>query len=113
MKTQLLTFLKKWKGDLEKKQQYEKSRAIVECISLIEPKLIKLKPCPFCGAELEITKEKYGYFEGDNKLDTKLKSKDAFMATHPKNECFNSDIRFYDIREEYDLFTKWNRRVYE
>ena len=53
----------------------------------------KLKPCPFCGAQLEQTT--YGVWE------------------HPDGECFlaHADTEFENIVVFPDDIDRWNRRV--
>lgn len=60
----------------------------------------KIKPCPFCGCDLEID--------------------DLGFATHPANDCALSDVGDRDVWSPFcmDLRQKeeveaWNRRVEE
>ena len=65
--------------------------------------MTELKPCPFCGCEVEIVIGIYGLHGIPNR----------YNIIHPENDCIMERFEsYYTDNKEY-LIEDWNRRVKE
>ena len=63
----------------------------------------ELKPCPFCGCEVEIVTGIYGLYGIPN----------SYKIIHPKNDCIMEGFESYFTDNKEYLIEDWNRRVKE
>ena len=59
--------------------------------------MTELKPCPFCGCEVEI---RIGVYT-------------AYYLAHPETDCMLCGFASYFTKDKNELINDWNRRVEE